>query len=395
MNNLNVDKLLTNVKTPFYVFDINVLKDRVLYLKSMLPSNVSLCYAMKANPFIVKELDGVVEKFEVCSFGEYKVCDELNVTKERLVISGVYKDEESIREIMASKNVGFYTVESLNQLMLLDKISKEKEQKIDVLLRLTSGNQFGIVEAELEDIIRNKDTYSFLNIRGIEYFSGTQKTNIKRIEHEVAYLDDYVLHLKNDLGYEPEILEFGAGFSIEYFEVESKFNEEEYLNNVKSLLENMNYKGSITLELGRSIAASCGTYFTKVVDTKTNKEGNFAILDGGMHQLVYYGQMMAMKRPKLEIIPKRENEAEEEWNLCGALCTINDLIVKKMPIKGLKVGDIFAFKNTGAYSMTEGISLFLSRDLPSVVFLKDDNIEVVREHVNTYSLNMPNGRSEK
>lgn len=395
MNNLNVDKLLTNVKTPFYVFDINVLKDRVLYLKSMLPSNVSLCYAMKANPFIVKELDGVVEKFEVCSFGEYKVCDELNVTKERLVISGVYKDEESIREIMASKNVGFYTVESLNQLILLDKISKEKEQKIDVLLRLTSGNQFGIVEAELEDIIRNKDTYSFLNIRGIEYFSGTQKTNIKRIEHEVAYLDEYVLHLKNDLGYEPEILEFGAGFPIEYFEVESKFNEEEYLNNVKSLLENMNYKGSITLELGRSIAASCGTYFTKVVDTKTNKEGNFAILDGGMHQLVYYGQMMAMKRPKLEIIPKRENEAEEEWNLCGALCTINDLIVKKMPIKGLKVGDIFAFKNTGAYSMTEGISLFLSRDLPSVVFLKDDNIEVVREHVNTYSLNMPNGRSEK
>lgn len=395
MNDLTKDKLLKNVKTPFYVFDINVLKERVLYLKSMLPSNVSLCYAMKANPFIVKELDGIVEKFEVCSFGEYKVCDELNVTKGRLVISGVYKDEESIREIMASKNVGFYTVESLNQLILLDKISKEKEQKIDVLLRLTSGNQFGIVEAELEDIIRNKDTYSFLNIRGIEYFSGTQKTNIKRIEHEVAYLDEYVLHLKNDLGYEPEILEFGAGFPIEYFEVESKFNEEEYLNNVKSLLENMNYKGSITLELGRSIAASCGTYFTKVVDTKTNKEGNFAILDGGMHQLVYYGQMMAMKRPKLEIIPKRENEVEEEWNLCGALCTINDLIVKKMPIKGLKVGDIFAFKNTGAYSMTEGISLFLSRDLPSVVFLKDDNIEVVREHVNTYSLNMPNGRSEK
>lgn len=389
MNDLTKDKLIQNIKTPFYVFDINVLKDRVLYLKSMLPGNVSLCYAMKANPFIVKELDGIVEKFEVCSFGEYKVCDELNVTKEKLVISGVYKDEESIREIMSSKNVGFYTVESLNQLMLLDKISKEKEQKIDVLLRLTSGNQFGIVEAELEDIIRNKDSYSFLNIRGIEYFSGTQKTNIKRIEHEITYLDEYVAHLKNDLGYDPEILEFGAGFPIEYFDVETKFNEDEYLNNVKSLLENMNFKGSITLELGRSIAATCGTYFTKVVDTKTNKEGNFAILDGGMHQLVYYGQMMAMKRPKLEIIPKRENEAEEEWNLCGALCTINDLIVKKMPIKGLKVGDIFAFKNTGAYSMTEGISLFLSRDLPSVVFLKDDNIEVVREHVNTYSLNMP------
>ena len=53
-----------NIGTPFYVFDIDVLKKRINYLKSMMPSNVELCYAMKANPFVVKEIDEIIEKYE-------------------------------------------------------------------------------------------------------------------------------------------------------------------------------------------------------------------------------------------------------------------------------------------------------------------------------------------
>ena len=108
-----------------------------------------------------------------------------------------------------------------------------------------------------------------------------------------------------------------------------------------------------------------------------------------MNHLVYYGQMMAMKKPKLEIISSAKNSATEEWNLCGSLCTVNDLIVKKLSTKQLKIGDVFIFKNTGAYSMTEGISLFLSRDLPKVVFMQNGNYEIVRNNFKTYKLNMP------
>ena len=52
--------------------------------------------------------------------------------------------------------------------------------------------------------------------------------------------------------------------------------------------------------------------------------------------------------------------------------------------------DVFVFENTGAYCMTEGISLFLSRDLPSVALLKNGKLEFVRDAYNTYLLNMPN-----
>lgn len=382
-------KTIESIGTPFYVFDIEVLKNRINYLKSMLPENVHLCFAMKANPFVVKEIEDTIEKYEICSYGEWNIANELDVAHEKMVISGVYKDETSMIDIINHYKHGeVITIESLNQIKLVDKITKDKNVVVDVILRLTSGNQFGMSEEEIISILENRSKYNMLNIMGIQYFSGTQKKLSRRIIKEFEYVDEFVQKLKNELGFVAEELEFGPGFPVMYFEAETDFDENTYLMEIADKIKNLKYQGHITMELGRSIAASCGSYYTKVVDKKTNKEGNFAILDGGMHHIVYYGQMMAMKKPMLDIIPKR-NGNEESWNLVGALCTINDLIVKGLPVKSLELGDVFVFKNTGAYAMTEGISLFLSRDLPKVLFVKDGKIEVVRSDIQTYKLNMP------
>ncbi|MDE5996222.1 MAG: diaminopimelate decarboxylase, partial [Eubacterium sp.] len=62
-------QLLAENSTAFYTFDISILKNRVEYLKSHLPKEVSLCYAVKANTFIIKEIESIVERLEVCSPG--------------------------------------------------------------------------------------------------------------------------------------------------------------------------------------------------------------------------------------------------------------------------------------------------------------------------------------
>lgn len=388
-------KLINEVSTPFYVFDINVLRDRIDYLNSMMPENVHLCYAMKANPFVVKEIDEIIEKYEICSYGEWNIAKKMGVSDSKMVISGVYKDEISMEDILNNyKNGEVFTIESLNQIELLNKLTKEKKKVINIILRLTSGNQFGMCEEEIIEILENRAKYEYLNIMGIQYFSGTQKKLSKRIIKELEYVDEFVLNLKNNLGFVVEELEFGPGFPVVYFETEQDFDEQTYLMEIADKIKNMKYQGHITMELGRSIVASCGSYYTKVVDKKTNKEGNFAVLDGGMNHLVYYGQMMAMKKPMLDILPKREDKILENWNLVGSLCTINDLIVKQLPVSNLEIGDIFVFKNTGAYSMTEGISLFLSRDLPKVVFVQGGEMKIVRENINTYRFNMPNEGGE-
>ena len=120
-----------------------------------------------------------------------------------------------------------------------------------------------------------------------------------------------------------------------------------------------------------------------------NKTGKYAIIDGGINHLVYYGGTMGMMRPKFEILNK-SNTKENIYNIFGSLCTINDIIVKNVSLPELEINDTFVFKNTGAYSVTEGINLFLSRDMPKVLLLKNKNVLLVRDNINTYKLNSPN-----
>ncbi|MEI3412825.1 MAG: hypothetical protein V8Q57_06260 [Blautia sp.] len=44
------------------------------------------------------------------------------------------------------------------------------------------------------------------------------------------------------------------------------------------------------LEMGRYLAYLCGFYLTSIVDMKVNHEQSYAIVDGGINHLNYYGQ---------------------------------------------------------------------------------------------------------
>lgn len=377
--------------TPVYVFNIAVLKSRIQYLRSALPEDVRLCYAVKANTFIVKEAADYVDCLEICSHGELSVCRNLGIDHEKYVLSGVFKDPDLFQAMIAAGDTeSVFTAESMHQLKMLQGYASEYGRKLRVLLRLTSGNQFGMSRDEIASVLVSLQQYDAIQIQGIQFFSGTQKTSLKKMKRELEYVDAFLEEMNEKYGFCAPELEFGPGLAVSYFDSDT-YDEDAFLCRFSAMLEAMKYDGQITLEMGRAIAASCGTFITKVVDVKTNENGNFAIVDGGMHQLVYYGQFMAMKHPMISLYPSREeDEASVEWTVCGSLCTINDLLVKKMPFTDLKIGDVLVFENTGAYCMTEGIALFLTRDLPEVVLLLEDGrIQVVRERFQTDVLNCP------
>lgn len=386
-----IKELLSISDTPVYVFDLKELKSRVNYLKQNLPERVQLCYAVKANTFISKEMGKIVPWLEICSPGEYRICKNLGVPASKYVISGVNKSEKITQEMIKNtENMGCYTAESVNQFRILYDGAKKAKRKIPVLLRLTSGNQFGLDETDLEKIIAEYKDREYVNICGIQFFSGTQKTSLKKLQREITFVDGVITNLKDKYSFNTQKLEFGGGFPVSYFEGEG-FDEAEYLKAFSEMLDGMNYQGEFVLELGRSIAASCGTYITRVVDIKKNHSENYAIVDGGMHQIVYFGQFMAMKHPKIRLFPEREDANTEEWNICGSLCTVNDILVKKLPLSNLKIGDVLVFSKTGAYCATEGISLFLTRELPEVVILDENGkFTSVRKPTETELFNTPN-----
>lgn len=388
MNDQLKQTLLEHYPTPFYTFDVAELKHRVQFLKSHLPEELSLCYAVKANTFISPYIAESVDRFEVCSPGELAICTEQNIESKKLVISGVHKSPALIEgHILSEQRAGYYTAESIEQFSLLKRAAARADGKVNILLRLTSGNQFGMNEEDIKHIIKTEQENEDIRICGIQYFSGTQKTSLKKYKREITHLNDFLHEIEDELGFHCDELEYGTGFPVYYFEDSKAFDEAAFLAEFAEILAAMDFECHITLELGRSIAASCGSYFTKAVDVKTNHQQRYAIMDGGIHHIAYFGQFMAMKHPHFEIYPPREGESEE-WNLCGSLCTVNDILVKGLPLADFKIGDTVIFKNAGAYCVTEGISLFLSRALPAVIILNEDgSAKQLRGAAETYKFN--------
>ena len=389
--NQALNRLLQENKTAFYVFDIEKLKARIAHLQAALPPEVVLCYAVKANTFITKELIDTIHRFEVCSPGEAEICRAVGVPSENMVISGVYKTPE-VMEAMVADPVfhPIYTVESLEQYELFRRLAKQYGRTLPLLLRLTNGSQFGINKGDIEAIVARRGETPEVDILGIQFFSGTQKTSLKKLKREVGKLDDLLTLLEEKYEFVARELEYGPGFPVSYFQSD-ELDEAELLSGFSELLHDMTHHPKITLELGRSIAASCGTYYTHIVDLKRNQEQNYALVDGGMHHLVYFGQHMAMKQPFFHVCGKEELPATDQWNVCGSLCSMNDVMTKQSPLPDLALGDVLAFENAGAYCMTEGISLFLSRDIPAVYLLLENGTAVqVRKAFDTATLNQPN-----
>ena len=373
--------------TAYYLFDYGVFQKRIAYVQSLLGDKIQLAYAIKANPFLVEGALGHVARLEICSPGESHICDKLGVDPRVTVISGINKTPSFIENLVANTDGRIYTVESMTQFALLDSLSRKYGKNLKILLRLTNDSQFGINEEEIEALIRDREQYENLEFLGVQFFSGTQKTSLKKLRREILHLDALLGTLETQYGYRASELEYGPGFPVSYFGED--LEEEPLITGLRQLLEEMTWQGEITLELGRSLAASCGTYYTHVADRKTNHGQNYLILDGGMHQMVYFGQYMGMKLPKVTLRGKEDQPPTAQWNLCGSLCSMNDILVKALPLPEVEIGDMLCFFNTGAYCVTEGIALFLSRDLPAV-FIKtpDGKLTCAREAFETYPLNM-------
>ena len=388
--NKNVLKIIEKKESAFYLFDIAELKKRIVYLKNKLPDKISLCYAVKANPFVVKELIGSVDSFEICSPGEANICRKLGVPSDQMIISGVYKSPSVIENIVSDLAFnGILTVESVSQYSMIKNLSEKYKKNIPVLLRLTNESQFGMQRSDIDSVLGEKTGSYDPALIGIQFFSGTQKNSIKKIRRELSCLDEFMKSFSDKTGRYLPRLEYGPGFPVTYFRDE-EWSESDFLDSFSDCVNSLEFKGDIVLELGRSISASCGKYFTNAVDTKTTNGQEYVITDGGMHHCVYFGQHMAMKLPFVSVVGKENDSNLKKQTICGSLCSMNDILAKQIPLPEIQTGDTLCFENAGAYCMTEGISLFLSRDIPAVYLLHENGeLRCVREAIPTEYFNLP------
>lgn len=401
-------------QTPYYVFDTDEFAKRAAMIRAALDCKggrrIPLCFSIKANPFLLRRLPEGLDHVEVCSPGELEICISLGVKPESIIYSGVMKEKCDI-ERAVSYGAGILTCESIRHATLISEVMLEcmsegaqeaglVEKKAQVILRLTSGNQFGMSIEDIEYIISHPDEFKGIAVMGIHYYSGTQKS-LRKINKDLEKIKSALTGLKEKYSFEPQLVEYGPGLCVEYFEDDWQEKEKQSLDDAAEVLREFAEEYPLGIEMGRFLAASCGKYYTQVKDLKSTGDANYAILDGGIHHLNYFGQRMAMQVPPIKVYGGEVSENEEkpgveltqmpdaDYTLCGSLCTVADVLVREVKLKKLEIGDILEFAHCGAYSVTEAPALFLSRQLPAIyAYSKGCGYECLREHIPAAEINL-------
>lgn len=401
-------------QTPYYVFDTDEFAKRAAMIRAALDCKggrrIPLCFSIKANPFLLHRLPEGLDHVEVCSPGELEICIALGVKPESIIYSGVMKEKCDI-ERAVSYGAGILTCESIRHATLISEVMLESmpegaheaeftETKAQVILRLTSGNQFGMSLEDIEYIISHPDEFKGIAVMGIHYYSGTQKS-LRKINKDLEKIKSALTMLKDKYGFEPQLVEYGPGLCVEYFEEDWQEREKHALDEAAEVLREFAEEYPLGIEMGRFLAASCGKYYTQVKDLKSTGDANYAILDGGIHHLNYFGQRMAMQVPTIKVYAGEVSENDEkngveftqspdtDYTLCGSLCTVADVLVREVKLKKLELGDVLEFGHCGAYSVTEAPALFLSRQLPAIyAYSKEYGYECLREHIPAAEINL-------
>ena len=197
-------------------------------------------------------------------------------------------------------------------------------------------------------------------------------------------------------GLELERLEYGPGLATPVFTDDDFTDTLAPARELAPELKEIAAKIDLPVEMGRFFSAECGTYLTSVNDLKENEGTRYCIVDGGINHLTYIGQLMGMKTPIIENLdaagreplPVEGADEEDTYCICGSLCTTGDILARQAELPAVWRDDVLAFRNCGAYAVTEGVHLFLSRTMPRIILRGEDgNTALARDFTESSPLN--------
>ena len=188
---------------PFYLFHEPKAREHVQALRRSLGGTAKIAYAMKANPWLARATGA--DYIEVCSPTELDICARQQIPGKQLLADGIWQSD-SFLERALKMGVGRFAVQSCSQLERL--LSLSRGRPLSVLLRVTSGNQFGMDCEELKTCLTafGRDG----RVKGLQYYPGTQRRDIRQVRRDLACLREWISGCEH-LGAPLEEIEFGAG----------------------------------------------------------------------------------------------------------------------------------------------------------------------------------------
>ena len=366
-------------QTPFYAYDRALMRSRVASLRAVLPKQVKLHYAMKANPLpaVVGLMAGLVDGIDVASAGELKVALDAGVNPCEVSFAGPGKRDKELRQAVASRVL--INIESFREVVALAAISSELGLAARVAVRVNpdfelkgsgmkmsgGAKQFGVDAEKIPDLLAEIKRYD-LAFEGFHLFAGSQ--NLKAQAICEAQEKSYDLALKLAV-YAPSCVRFlnlGGGFGIPYFPGERRLDLDPIAENLEILVARAQKdlpEAAIVIELGRYLVAEAGVYVTRVIERKLSRSKTYLIADGGLHHHLSasgnFGQIIRKNYP-VTIGNKVDSIKRETASVVGPLCTPLDLLADQMDLPQAEAGDLVVVFQSGAYGASASPQAFLS-----------------------------------
>ena len=374
--------------TPFYAYDRALVTRRVAALRECLPRDLSLHYAIKANPMpaLVQHLAGLVDGFDVASGGELRTALDTPMSRANISFAGPGKSRVELTQAIAAEIA--LNVESEHELQAIAAIGREIGVTPKVCLRInpdfelkSSGmkmaggaKQFGIDAERAPQLLGALATLP-VAFHGLHIFTGSQNLRPEAIIEAQRQTLDLALRFAELGPAPPPTLNIGGGFGIPYFPGEQALDLAPIGENLERLMATARERlpgTEVIIELGRYLVGEAGYYVCRVVDRKVSRGQVFLVTDGGLHHHLAasgnFGQVLRKNYPV--VIGNRVVGAEQETaSVVGPLCTPLDLLADRMDLARAEVGDLVVVLQSGAYGLTASPTAFLSHPAPLEVLV--------------------------
>ena len=355
---------LQKLPTPFYVYDLDILRRTLDALKNASAANkFHVHYALKANsaPEILRQIADAGFGADCVSGNEIKRALETGFTRERIVFAGVGKSDAEIRTGLDA-DIFCFNCESLPELEVIDQLARAAGKKARIALRInpnvhanthhyiTTGleeNKFGISVHELPGVVDALHELSHLELAGIHFHIGSQITDLnvfRSLCMRVNEIQEWFASRRITL----EHINVGGGLGVNYHEPDKEVipDFEAFFGIFAKFLETR--KGQeVHFELGRALVANCGALISRVLFVKKGIQTNFAILDAGMTELIRPALYQAYH--KIENLTPSPGATITRYDVVGPVCESSDCFAKAMELPEVKRGDLIAIRSTGAY----------------------------------------------
>jgi diaminopimelate decarboxylase len=370
----------TNIATPFYYYDLNILKQTVETAKKEADKRgYILHYATKANanPELLKIIFASGFGADCVSGNEIVRSIECGADPRHITFAGVGKTDAEINTGLEN-NIFTFNCESIPEMENINRLAVAKGKIADVSIRINPDvdaktheyistgkkeNKFGISAWDFDKVIGRLNVLNNLNLISLHFHVGSQITDMNVFAEVCSRVNSFNQWFREH-GFVLEHINVGGGLGIDY-QTPDENPIPDFASYFAIFEQNLKlFPGQkLHFEPGRSIVAQCGSLISRVLYVKEGKSKDFVIVDAGMTDLI----RPALYHAHHHIENLSSNDPQKIYDVVGPICESSDCFDKDVFLPETKRGDFIALRSAGAYGEVMA-SQYNLRTIPDSIF---------------------------